>query len=186
MSVQPAPSHARYRAPDPPPSGVGGWLAFFIFGTLVFGGIIIFGNAQYLYLDMKTIHREFPSIRTRDIFYVLGHVAWLAVRGYGILAGLQLWKVRPGAVETAKRFLVLCAMVAAFQLGGHYLLFGLNTSQPAGGVDAWNSPGGKALITFLQTMLYVVVWYEYFLRSRRVKNTYEGVLPAPQVQGVAS
>jgi hypothetical protein len=185
MCALPAPSHARYRTPDPPPTGVGGWLAFFIFATVVFSAFYLLADGGYLVRDFAALHREFPSIHGRTLFYLMDHVAWIAVRCYAIYAGVRLWRISPGAVETAKRFLVLFALVSFAQFAGLLMLWGVHVAEVSELTRESSPENFKLLTSFAQSIVYSLLWYSYFSRSVRVRNTY-GLPPAIIGEGVSA
>jgi len=162
------------RAPRPPLRGVGGWLALFIFGTVFLG--VLFGVQHFSFIlrDLKAIETEFPRIRGVAVAYLLDHVAWFVGRCYGIYAGWLLWKIRPGAVDATKRFLVL-TMLLAFVQAVAFLVAALidsNGSWSAMVPTPVNSYSQPQLVTFVDSLAYATVWYAYFVRSGRVQNTY--------------
>jgi hypothetical protein len=82
----------------------------------------------------------------------------------GFYAGLQLWRIRPGAVRLAKSYLVLVGLTEIGAMAIPYV-FGL----PADVTDRvlWRNAIGAA-----GTVLVVGVWLLYFRYSKRVAATY--------------
>ena len=48
---------------------------------------------------------------------IIDSVLSLGVTGFGLFAGIQLWRIRPGAVLTAKRYLFCALMWQAVEIG---------------------------------------------------------------------
>ncbi len=182
MYVEPPTDH--YMSPNRPPAGVGGWLALFVFVAIFVNGFFVIANLGFLVGDARVLVREFPYIKARTVFFLMDHVAWLAVRCLGIYAGIQLWRIAPGAVGTAKRYLVLFGLVAFAQFGGLLILWAFGGS--ATGLTRNASDGNfEFLMNFAQAAIYSLLWYSYFQKSVRVQNTYANAASVPP-QGVVS
>lgn len=157
--------------------GVGGWLLFFIL-TLVF-----FSPASYIVAVLVGYRHTMESFSRSAHpyslyqFYFVEQAVGLALCGYSIFAGIQLWKKRPGAVGNAKRFLVLLAIfrLADFVAGLDWaaIMGTRGTLSHFLSVGTWRIP--------LNSLLYVALWYSYLLRSIRVRNTFSphGVASVP-------
>ena len=87
--------------------------------------------------------------------------AWilaLALEGFSIYAGVELWRVAPGAVKKAKAFLWT---YLAFTVTGGVAFLSLSDEATA-----------KDLADTLRSVVFFCFWYLYLIRSKRVKNTY--------------
>jgi hypothetical protein len=183
MYVEPPTDH--YMSPNQAPAGVGGWLAFFVFVAIFVNGFFVIANLGFLVGDARALAREFPYIKARTVFFTMDHVAWLAVRCLGIYAGIQLWRIAPGAVETAKRYLVLLGLVAFAQFAGLLILWAVGGSTATGLTRNASDGNFEFLMNFAQAAIYSLLWYSYFQKSVRVQNTYANAASAPP-QGVVS
>lgn len=149
------------------PEGVGGWLLFFAL-TLV-----LFGPAAYILAFLRSYRHTIdiigraPHLYMHYLFYIVEQLTGFALRGYGIFAGIQLWKSRPAALAHAKRFLLLLVLYNladfATALNMAWIL------GPPGNVGRYLP---QALIRQLIELVYPVVWYWYLLKSERVHNTF--------------
>jgi hypothetical protein len=97
---------------------------------------------------------------------------FVAVVGYGVFAGIQLWRIQPRAVTHAKRCLVylLLYILADYLLGLNWVALMTTEGHRLDAISNFFS--GHALPTVLRTTLYVAVWYSYLAKSQRVRATY--------------
>lgn len=99
-----------YPIPSPvAPRGVGGWLLFFILTMVLFGPVVYIGSFLRSSPHTMEVFAAGRHPYAHYLFYFVERVVGLSLRGYGIFAGIQLWKTRPGAMLHAKRFLLLLA-----------------------------------------------------------------------------
>lgn len=149
------------------PEGVRGLLLLFVLSLIIFvpAGYVLFFLRSYGHII--AVHARLPHPYPHYVFYVVEQLASAALCGYGVFAGIQLWKARPDALVHAKRFLLLLVL---------YHLADFLTA-----VDfAWilDPPGTMskylphALPRQLRHLIYPVVWYWYLLKSKRVRNTF--------------
>jgi hypothetical protein len=152
--------------------GVGGWLSFFIFTLVVVGPAASFirfvvGFGHYLQVFASSPHSY--SLRS---FYFFEHLSLFAIRGYGIFVGVQLWKIRPLAVEHAKRFLVILVLfsILDYATGIVWIVLMEPESSWASGFSGFlTGENSKAL---LQVAGYAAIWYTYLLKSERIRMTF--------------
>jgi hypothetical protein len=116
----------------------------------------------------------------RDSYYVYSFVEQLvcfAVYGYGIFAGIQLWRVRPKAVRQAKLFLFSIRLfaLADYAFGAIWINIFTQESIRASALSRFLS--GQTAIALIQTTFYVVIWYLYLVKSQRVRATFGQTLP---------
>jgi hypothetical protein len=152
--------------------GAGGWLALFIF-TLIFSGpaIRLFRFVSSYHTMQQLFTQSAHSYSVRAFFFVEQLVGF-AIRGYGIFAGVQLWKIRPGAVESAKRFLLGLLLLALLDYVSVVVWVILMVPQPNRTPRLLALLHGVNATALLQTSIYVAVWYAYLLRSERVRVTF--------------
>jgi Protein of unknown function (DUF2569) len=153
--------------------GVGGWLRFLVFCLVVVGALdILLRGAILVYFVMVPSHPLFPTVQFPSSFDFVGMFAVSAIDAYGIFVGVQLAKVRPGAVRTAKRFFVVAAVVPCI-LAVLKVLFWLLEAHGSLRAAAIGHPDNDASISNLvETTASCVIWYAYLSRSVRVRNTY--------------
>jgi hypothetical protein len=155
-----------------PQRRVSGWLLFFIF-TLVFIGPAnrIFGFLGSYRHSMELISRS-SHPHLNFAFYTSEQLAAFAVRGYGLFAGIRLWRISPGAVGQAKRclFYLVVYSVADYATGAMFVLL---TTPEAISVSALSKfLIGQTAKALLQTCGYAGIWYSYLLKSDRVRVTF--------------
>jgi len=106
------------------------------------------------------------------VFYGGETLAGFAVYAYGLFAAVQLWRIRPGAVEHAKRFLffLFCFRAADYMMGLNWIAV-MGPAQSRA-VSLSNFLAGKTALTLLRSAIYIAVWYAYLSRSERIRVTY--------------
>lgn len=150
-----APVEPRYK-------GVGGWLLLFCLGLSVFSPLITLGSLVASYSESSQYFDRFPGLLATiviDTFLCVGLMV------FSIYAGVGLWRTRPGAVQTAKRYLLwslayyAVAAVLPFMAG-----------LPSQANDAMMAEVVKETV---RGVVYFAIWYSYLNKSERVKATYE-------------
>jgi len=148
-------------AVQPEYQGVGGWLLFFCISLTVLGPLLTVASLITGFGISAEAFREFPGLL---VMLIIDTVLSLGIAGFGLYAGLQLWRVRPGAVLTAKKYLY-CA------LGYHILGIGLPW------IAGLSPEDTKAMIVdgirdTVRGLIYFAIWFSYLNQSKRVKATY--------------
>lgn len=145
MSPTTTPSHAPARPPTvTPPQGVRGWLLVLCLMLTVVGPAIAIG--------LMVIEH------TPAVSWVMNIASLL----FGVCAGVQLWRLRPGAVVTAKRALLLGLAVDIVTA-----LIQATTAQPASGPLLF-----QAELGLLPSAIFFTLCFAYLNHSRRVQATY--------------
>lgn len=105
----------------------------------------------------------FPTIKTVLVWENFGSTVLLI---YGFIVGCIVWSGNPKGRSIARQFLLirLFAFIGV-ELVGLVMMRGLPSEVLAGGV------GGVVAAVF-QAVAYFLVWWFYFKKSKRVKNTY--------------
>jgi hypothetical protein len=150
------------------PRGVGGWLLFFIL-TLVF-----IRPASHIFTFLITYHdsvERFERLTHSSLrygFYFVEQLVGFGVVGYGIFAGIQLWRIRPTAIKHAQQFMIALVAygLADFAMAANWAVL----MDPRGTFERF-SPWG-ALKPVVATAAYCAIWYSYLLKSKRVQITY--------------
>jgi Protein of unknown function (DUF2569) len=147
---------------EPKYKGVGGWLLFFCISLTVFSPLItiVMGVASYS-VAFQLLDR-FPgvmAVTVIDTFLSLGLMA------FSVYAGVSLWRVKSGAVQTAKRYLscLLAYVVVASILP---LMAGLPSEANEGMILEIIKDASKKVF-------YVAIWYAYLNKSKRVRATFQ-------------
>jgi|ERR1700722_5716883 len=154
------------------PRGVGGWLLFFIFSLVFFGPATrIFGFLGHYRHSMQIFARS-PHSYSLYTYYFVEQLASFAVYGYGIFAGIQLWKIRSGAIQQAKRFLVSILVYAFLDYSMEIIWILLMTPEAIRASALSRVLYGQTAMALLQTAIYAAIWYTYLFKSERVRATY--------------
>jgi len=140
------------------PSGVGGWLKFFVVVHLYIAPIMVVLNILVSWLGYLMMIDDHPEL------LVTGAIETMAL-GYlmilGIRAARSLRDIEPRAVQAAKTFLKL-------SLGWALISILPSLLTDFGATDAMVS----WLLRIGSTAVGFAIWYSYFNVSKRVKNTY--------------
>lgn len=140
---------------------VGGWLLLLCIGLTVVSPILVTIGIVRGYVGDSPHFDQFPRLR---VVRLIDTVLRIALTTYGVWVGLRLITVRPGAVQTAKRY---------FQVSLAYLLVAALLPFAAGLPPEVNPT--LAIAVAQQTvpaLIGVALWYAYLVRSKRVKATY--------------
>jgi hypothetical protein len=113
-----------------------------------------------------------PHSHSLYIYYFVEQLASFAVYGYGIFAGIQLWKIRSGAIQQAKRFLVSILVYAFLDYSMEIIWIFLMTPEAIRASALSRALYDKTAMALLQTAIYAAVWYAYLFKSERVRATY--------------
>ncbi|MFH1800602.1 MAG: DUF2569 family protein [Candidatus Omnitrophota bacterium] len=143
-------------------AGVDGWLLFFCISLTMLSPIGIIRDIAGLYSNTSQLFGQFPRFLVVCVILTFLN---LVIMAFSIYAGVGLWKIKAGAVQMAKRYLLFsigCNVVGAILpfMGG----------LPEEANKAMLQP---TFISLFQTGVYVIVWYTYLKDSVRVKATYQ-------------
>ena len=100
---------------------------------------------------------------------LLGDALGVAIGVFGAYIGLQLWRVRPGAVHLTRVYLLLVIVIEFTGVGIPYLL---GLPRELSRQLLWPNVSGATA-----TAAVVGVWWLYFRRSKRVLATYGNAGP---------
>lgn len=141
---------------------VGGWLLLLCLSLTVFMPLTTLGSFVLGYSESAKYFNQFPRLL---LIIVIDGFLSLGITSFCIYAGIGLWRIRPGAVNMAKRYL-LCFLVYQAIAALLPFLAGL----PTAANEAMLAQVAKDTI---RSILYVTVWYLYLSKSKRVRATYE-------------
>lgn len=142
------------------PVGVGGWLLFFCVLLTIIGPL--YGLSGWIQLAPRILSGSIPYAPT--LFFALGTQLLLVVASIAI--GAMIWSGRPDGRSLARKYLLARAgYIAALQI----LNFGLAF------LGSGSVPGylvGILIRVILMEGAFFLVWWFYFQKSVRVRNTY--------------
>ena len=141
--------------------GVRGWLLILCLNVAILDPLTMLLTIFMVTDATKPYFSEHPELLR---LCLASGICRLALAVFSVYAGIGLWKVVPGALSVARKYLlavVLYAVVAA----SLPIIVGMpqESYQEFAGQTAFNS--------FL-TMAYAIAWYMYLQYSKRVKATY--------------
>ncbi len=140
---------------------VGGWLLFFCIGLTILAPLVTLFSMAVSLKQASQYSGQFPGLMSMTVIDTILSVALMA---FSIYAGVGLWTLRSGAVQTAKKYL-LCYLgyfaIAAFLP----FMAGL----PSSAVDAMIPEVAKNTV---RGIIYFAIWYSYLNKSVRVRGTY--------------
>ncbi|GGC61834.1 hypothetical protein GCM10011504_45090 [Siccirubricoccus deserti] len=143
------------------PHGVGGWLLLFcVTLTLLMPAATIV--ATWIGWPEAEVLAEWPAL-TRALWVNLAGEALILL--YAIRTGSLLWRKAPGSLPRARRFLLA---LLGWRVAAPFLLAGL-AQLPAPGAEAMLAEGLKDSV---RTAVFVLVWWLYLRRSKRVAATF--------------
>jgi hypothetical protein len=105
-------------------------------------------------------------------YYFVEQVAYFALCGYGIFTGTQLWKIRPGAIQQAKQFLLILLVFTFLDYTTVIIRILLMTPESIRASVLSRFLYGQRAKVLLQTTIYTAIWYAYLLKSKRVRATF--------------
>ncbi len=141
--------------------GVKGWLLFLCLCLTVLDPLSIVTNLFIATDAAKTEFERHPEFLT---FILVSGVCRIALMVFSIYAGISLWKVVPGAVLVAKKYL---------QAVLFYSVFAVFLPRIVGLPDEiYRDLAAANLVNSLLTICYVAAWFLYLTHSKRVRATY--------------
>ena len=160
---------ARYRLTDSgvsSPSGIGGWLLFFIITLVLFSPLRNIYSLTGLYWEASPLY---------DAVYMLKFVVnvytttFVFITIYQFYAAYKLIYRKPNAIGYAKRMLLVTAAIAVI---ANFLLMLFIESLPTTDKAATSLFVAEQVKTILANCFYVFVWTYYLKTSKRVRNTF--------------
>jgi len=176
------PEATRTDAPPPPPSeavqqpsvasppvaatgpkGVGGWLVFFCVGLTILGPLYSLGQISMNWEKAQPAFAQFPNLKTAVMWENAGSIALLI---YGFIVGCMIWSGNPNGREIAKKFLLI--RLFGF-IGIEFITVVIMGDMPSQVVA---SVIGAAIGAVFANLVVFLIWWFYFKKSKRVRNTY--------------
>jgi hypothetical protein len=145
----------------PVKKAVGGWLMFFCFGLTVLSPLVTLGSLVASYNETSQYFSEFTGLQVITVIDTLLSVGLMV---FSIYSGVGLLRIRPGAVQMAKRYL-LCLLGYLVVAAILPFLAGLPAEANNGMIESITKDTIRGVI-------YVAVWYLYLNMSKRVSDTY--------------
>ena len=140
---------------------VGGWLLFLCVSFTILNPLVTGFNLFSGFEASKQFFEMYPGIKT---VLVADAILSAFLACFSIYAGLGLWRIREGAVQTAKIYLLA---FLGYSMLATVLPFMAGLPSEADGVLLIAGLGALA-----KAFVYVSIWYSYLMRSTRVRETY--------------
>ncbi|MGB6430704.1 MAG: DUF2569 family protein [Candidatus Acidiferrales bacterium] len=152
--------------------GVSGWLLCFIFTLVFIGPAVRVYSLFENYGHSMQVFAESRHSSALHVYYFVEQFISFAVRGYGLFAGIELWKVRPGAVQKAKLFLLSLFALAFLEYASEFVWVFLTATVAARDAALSRVANGHGAEFLFEAGIYAGVWYAYLLKSKRVRATF--------------
>jgi len=140
--------------------GVGGWLILFVI-AIFFRPLVMIYNISINLKPIIELSNQFPFMLT---FYSVGKLVDVAIYFYGFYVAYCLIKTTSNAPSKAK-LLILFTLFQAILTYILPLCYGLPN-------DVTKELLTGNILASIGILLFCVVWYLYFIKSVRVKNTF--------------
>ncbi len=165
------------------PKGVGGWLWFFCVGLVAGAPANSIRTTITDWGEFKAVFDAIPSIRIALIWEIFALSLWLI---YGIYCGYVIWFRGANARVVAKRYLP----IRFFSFVGIELISILLIGDAPAALHSDFVLG--ALLWCSAEFFWCLIWWFYFKKSKRVRNTYgdelrhaEDTIIAPSAERLA-
>lgn len=130
--------------------------------------------------DLLSVWQSFPPNVLREFWGVfplftvcilLLNIATIFITAYGIRVGLILWRLAPSGKSEAQRYLILRL---GLNLGLLLLMFMVaDVTMPEAAKRVYfENVGGEVTGSITSEIVFFIIWWLYFIKSRRVKATY--------------
>ena len=147
-------------------TGIGGWLAFLIFGLMVLWPLVQFGQISNEFRDTL---ENLPALASNPEWLQYKQISWGIFMISAIIsfsAGYRLWKIH---FQDSVQFAVIALWLSGPVADLIYPLVALVIFSKLTVEDALSMAVPKLILSILST----VIWVAYLKFSVRVKNTYK-------------
>ncbi len=141
--------------------GVKGWLLLLCLLLTIFDPLVVLISLFIVSEGARASYETNPPLFR---LILISGVLRIGLAVFSMYAGLSLWRIAPKAVTTARHYLVGVVILSVLLL---ILPSVLRVSKASSeGFTPEN------LFNTVFTVIYVIIWYVYLSRSRRVRATY--------------
>jgi len=142
--------------------GVKGWLLILCLNITILDPLTMLLTVFLVTDATKPYFGDHPELFRLCLASGICRVA-LAV--FSVYAGLALWRIAPGAISVAKKYL-LAVLLYSLVASSLPVIVGIPR-------ESYQEFAGQTVFNSFLTMGYAVAWYVYLQRSKRVKATYQ-------------
>ena len=147
--------------PTPIYKGIGGWLVLLCLALTIFSPLMTIASIFSTFVQASNAFSMFPGLL---VITIIDSILSLGLMAFSIYAGVSLWRIRPGAVIIAKRFLLTVLGYSAIAA-----ILPFIAGLPSSSNDAMVLP---IVIQTFRAAIFVIIWYLYLTKSKRVHATF--------------
>lgn len=145
------------------PNGVGGWLILFCILIVFIGPLLTLGHRASAWEKLQPAFELYPCLKTATIVDNCGTAAILL---YGFIIGIMIWNGNKSGPRLARSYLVLRLVgIITFK----FIALRLMNNIPP---DSFTVALGTTIGECIPEVLFFLIWWLYFKKSKRVRNTY--------------
>lgn len=148
------------------PVGVGGWLTFFCVGLVVLGPIINLSIMVIGWRDASPLFEQFPALKHSLRFE---QVSGGGITLLGFIIGTLIWSGNRHG-RTLARIYLLARLIWLPIAGVITFMIGIDLPD-----NLLRVLFGDVVPAILREVIYFTIWWLYFWKSVRVKNTYASI-----------
>ncbi len=141
--------------------GVKGWLFLFCFSLTVLGPLLTIAALITGFGMSQKYFTEYPGLL---VMLIIDAVLSLGIAGFGLYAGIKLWRIRPGAVLAAKQYLYCTLAYQAIGMGLPWI-----SGLPPEDIKAMVV---ESIRDVMRGLIHFAIWFSYLNKSKRVRATY--------------
>lgn len=145
------------------PRGVGGWLLLFCVGLTILGPLFSIGQTRINWIEAQPTLDQFPTLKNAVIWET---TCLIALYIYGFIVGCMIWSGNPNGRNIAKKFLLI--RFIGF-VGVEFVTVIIMGDLP---IEVCVSVIGGISGAVFREAIYFSIWWFYFKKSKRVRNTY--------------
>lgn len=148
------------------PKGVGGWLLLYCIALVIIGPLYTMGSMSIGWKDAEPAFKEFPSLKSIMVAETLVRTALLIV---GAIVGIRIWGGSLWGRKIARSYLMFRLF---FYVGFEILvaMFFILSSDLT--IEMMGYIVGAIVGVIFGEVIYFSIWWTYFKKSKRVRNTY--------------
>jgi hypothetical protein len=147
-------------------SGVQGWLLIFCFYLVILNPLILLENILFEIFEPEIYSTIFSQF---NLIFIIESVIVVLLVLYGFHAGIKLWRIKPGAVDSANKFLDLFLIYTIISISTLILIFLITELS----LDLSTVAAGIVIEDLIISIGFYLIWKSYLKNSIRVQNTYK-------------
>jgi hypothetical protein len=146
------------------PTGVGGWLKFFCVSLTILGPLLFLAHMSSLWDKVEPTFHLYPAGLKTAIYFE--SIAGALIVLYGFVVGCKIWAGNPAGNKLAKQYLLVSLFGSiGIETVSLILMLDLPTEVVA-------DTAVRVVVVLIMQGICFLVWWLYFKKSKRVRNTY--------------